>query len=124
MDANGEALGFTHFGRGEGSDGEQEKRGEEDEVRQAAGENRGREEFEERDHFHLDWLTCDMSSTWRPESISSMEGLERTLELTLKVGEEHELPFKSDVQVRNVTLKPILSLEAEQCLPERLKDLQ
>ena len=60
----------------------------------------------------------------RPESVRSKEGLERALDLTLKVGEEHGLSFESDVQVRNVTLKPILSLEAEQCLPERLKDLQ
>ena len=42
-----------------------------------------------------------------------MEGLERAFELTLKVGEEHGLPFESDVQVRNVTLKPILNLESE-----------
>ncbi len=53
-----------------------------------------------------------------------MEGLERTLELTLEVAEEHGSSFESDVHVRNRTLKPILSLEAEQCLPERLKDLQ
>jgi hypothetical protein len=53
-----------------------------------------------------------------------MDELERALELTLKVSEEHGLPFESDVQVRNVTLKPILNLESKQCLPERLKDLQ
>jgi hypothetical protein len=53
-----------------------------------------------------------------------MEGLERALKLTLKVAEEHGLSFESDMQVRNVTLRPILSLEAKQCLPKRLKDLQ
>ena len=53
-----------------------------------------------------------------------MEELERTLELTLKVHEEHGLPFESNMQVRNVTLKPVLNFESEQRLPERLKDLQ